>query len=47
MTKQDGIKKQYEPVRGPGWIVEFKLPRVRVEFNEKIKDNKKDKDGSH
>lgn len=46
MTKQDDIKKQYEPIRGPGWIVEFKLPK-EVEFNEKIKDNTKDKDGSH
>lgn len=39
-------EEQYEPLRGPGWVVRFKLPEpVDEGLVKRIKDKIKDKDG--
>lgn len=52
MKKINGIEKirsgeeQYEPLRGPGWMVKFKLPEpVGKELVERISNKIKDKNG--
>lgn len=54
MIKINGIDKmrsseeEYEPLRGPGWVVRFKLPEpADKELVERIKDKMKVKNGKN
>ena len=48
MIKQNDTEHPYEPMRGPGWTIKFKIPeQVEKEYVKVIKDKIKEKDGSH